>query len=196
MSDTAPKLSTVEDLLAIHEDKGMELVDGEIVRKSLPSFEHGRLQSRIVGNVVVFDKKGRGGGEPGGWWIASEVEVQYDNHNCFRHDGVGWRRSRVPERPEKFPVDIRPDWVCEVLSKSNRSNDTVRKFRNLFQAEVPYYWVADPRDNELTVFKWSKEGYLVLDKAYPGEKKVLEPFGEVEIDVASLFGVEDEEQDE
>ena len=190
MSQEAKKLSTVADLLAMNKDQGMELVEGDIVRKAQPSFEHGRLQTRIAGTVFTFDKKGGGGDGPSGWWIATEVEVKYTDHNCYRHDVVGWKRDNVPERPSDFPVETRPDWVCEVLSQSNRSNDTVRKFRNLFQAEVPHYWVADPRDNELTIFRWSKDGYLVADKVYPSETKRLEPFEEIEIDITSLFGLD------
>ena len=137
MSQEAKQLSTVADLLAVHKDEGMELVDGELVYKAQPTFEHGRLQTRIAGTVFTFDRSGNGGDGPSGWWITTEVEVQYTDHNCYRHDVVGWQRQRVPDRPSGYPVKERPDFVCEVLSKSNRSNDTVRKFRNLFFGSGP-----------------------------------------------------------
>ena len=36
---------------------------------------------------------------PGRWWIATEISLLYEAHQCPSHDLVGWRRERLPERP-------------------------------------------------------------------------------------------------
>jgi Uma2 family endonuclease len=104
---------------------------------------------------------------------------------------VGWRRSRVPERPRGRPVRIRPDWVCEVLSPSNAQNDLVTKFRTLQRCQVPYYWIVDPENRLLIVYRWQPDGYVVALTAKVGETVRAEPFDTVELPLGLLFG-EDE----
>lgn len=189
MSDLAPKKrATVVDLLALPEDAGMELIDGEIVRKALPTFKHGRRQVRVAIALASFDRERRDA--LGGWWIVTEVDVEYSEYDTFRHDVSGWRRERLATEPEEFPVKTRPDWVCEIISKSNRANDTVRKFRALQKHGVQHYWLLDMEHQTLTVFRWQKDGYLAVQNVCPGDKASLEPFSGVEIDVSSLFGIE------
>ena len=85
---------------------------------------------------------------------------------------------------------MRPDWVCEVLSPSNRKRDLIEKKIILHQAKVPHYWIMDPEDQTVTAVRWNQEGYLSVADAVVGQKVRLEPFSGSEIDVASLFGVE------
>ncbi len=99
---------------------------------------------------------------PGGWWIATEVEVQLAPSQIYRPDVVGWRRERVPERPTGTPVAIRPDWICEVLSPSNPGTDRVKKLNRYHQFGVPHYWLVDPIEESLSVFRWTAEGYLLV----------------------------------
>jgi len=83
----------------------------------------------------------------------TEVEVSCGPHEIYRHDHVGFRRERLPERPTGRPIEQRPDWACEILSPSNASNDTVRKLRTLHRAGVPHYWLMDPERLTLTVLR-------------------------------------------
>ena len=46
----------------------------------------------------------------------------------------------------------------------------------------------DVQHQELTVYRWSKEGFIVAQKAVPGQKARLEPFSEFEFDISVLFG--------
>lgn len=124
----AKKLATIEDLLALPDDERAELVEGEIVRRSVPSADHGFSAVKISQSLAPFDRKGGGGGgQPGGWWIGAEVLVVYEGRpNGFVHDLAGWRRDRHPERPKGRRVAEKPDWVSEILS-GNRSSDLVRR---------------------------------------------------------------------
>ena len=87
-----------------------------------------------------------------------------------------------------MPVEIRPDWICEVISPSNASHDTVRKLRLYQAAAVPHYWLCDPRASSLTVLRWSPEGYVTVLVAERGETVRPEPFGELQLAVGTLFG--------
>jgi Uma2 family endonuclease len=136
-----------------------------------------------------------GGGPGGGWWIASEVDVEYGPHEVFRHDLVGWRRDRVPERPTGRPVRTRLDWVAEILSPSNEKRDLVDKFRELQRSGVPHYWILNPAEKILVVHRAAPEGYLVVSTASAGETDRAEPFDQVELRVGVLFGDGDEDED-
>jgi Uma2 family endonuclease len=190
MSEEAKKLATKEDLLSLPDEKRPELINGEIVYESQPLPKHGRSQKRLGSTLEKYDSPRGGGEKPGGWWIITEAGIDYGFRNCCRHDLAGWRRDRLPELPDEEYVVVRPDWVCEVLSPSNRKRDLVEKKIILHQAKVPHYWIMDPEDQTVTVMRWNQEGYLSVADAVVGQKVRLEPFSEIEIDVASLFGVE------
>lgn len=181
--------ATIEDLLAIPEDKRWhEIIDGELVRKAMPSFAHGRGQNRLGSRIGdPYDRpSGRRG--PGGWWILTDVEVELAPEQVYRPDLVGFRRERVPTPPPDWPIRVRPDWVCEILSPSNATNDTLRKFRNYHRYEIPHYWILDPVGHTLFVHRWAADGYLVVATAEAGERIHAEPFDAVELDIDELFG--------
>jgi len=184
------RLATSSDLLALPDERAAEVVGGEIVEKATPSFEHGSAQSGLSG--VLFGFRGPPGGPrgPGGWWLATEVEVEYENHETYRHDLVGWRRERILTKPSERPVRARPDWVCEVLSPSNAANDTVKKLRVLHRHEVPHYWLLDPEAKTLRVLRWTRDGYLEALSATADETVRAEPFEAIELSLGAVLGVE------
>jgi Uma2 family endonuclease len=57
---------------------------------------------------------------------------------------------------------------------------------------VPHCWIVDPRDESLTVLRWTPEGYLEVLVAERGERVRAEPFVAVEWAVGALFGDDDE----
>ncbi len=183
--------ATLADLLGIPEEERFhELIDGEIVEKATPTGEHGGTQADLV--VLLGGPFGRrpGGSLPGGWWFAVEVELQLGEHVC-RPDVVAWRRDRVPERPRGTIVGVRPDWTCEILS-TNRRNDLVRKKHIYHGAQIPHYWIIDPAEETLAVYRWHTDGYLEVLAAERGERVRAEPFDAIELPVAALFGGDEE----
>ena len=157
------------------------------MRKAEPSAEHGSAQLALGGVLFTTFGSSRGGGT-GGWWLMSEVEVEYEAHEVYRHDVVGWRRERTPARPSGRAIALRPDWVCEILSPSNAANDTVRKLRTLRRHAVPNYWLLDPERLTLTVLRWTSEGYLEALAAASPETVRAEPFEAIEIALSEVFG--------
>lgn len=182
--------ATTSDLLAIPEDRRYhELIAGEIVPKATPSAEHGTAQRRLGELVGPFDRR-PGARWPGGWWLMTEVEVQFEEHETYRPDVVGWRRDRVPERPRGNPITARPDWIAEIVSPSNSGTDRVTKLNAYHRFEVPHYWILDPADETLSAFRWTATGYLLVLAARTGDRVRVEPFDAIELDVAEIFGHE------
>jgi Uma2 family endonuclease len=185
--------ATIADWLGQPEEARTELIDGELVEKALPTFEHGRAQGHIVGTLGgAFDRRAGGPHGPGGWWLATEVDILLDGRG-YRPDIAGWRRDRLPAPPKQRPVTARPDWLCEIVSESNRSVDTVTKLHRYHQAGVPHYWILDQMDRILTVYRHTPDGYLVALRAEASEQVRAEPFDAIELHVAVLLGDDPEE---
>lgn len=188
--------ATVADLLAIPEEhRRHELIDGVLVEKEAASGRHGGAQVRIARRLGPYDRR-PGGRWPGGWWFATEVEIQLSDTEVFRPDVVGWRRERMAELPSELPsevpIQIRPDWVCEILS-TNRRNDLIKKKRAYHRNEVGHYWLVDPVEETLGGYRWHPDGYVEVLIAERDERVRAEPFDAIELRVAVLFG--DDEDD-
>jgi Uma2 family endonuclease len=181
------------DLLAIPESERFhEVIDGELVRKAVPSARHGGAQAQLVVEIGgPYGRRGRGG--PGGWRFATEVEIQFEDHQIYRPDVAGWLRERLPELPAEVPILVRPDWVCELLSPSNAQNDLVKKMRTYRRCRVPHYWIIDPLAETLQAYRWTPDGYLLVEAAQGDDPVQAEPFREVTFSVRSLIAGDDGE---
>lgn len=185
--DVTPRRVTIAEWLARPEEERLELIDGQLVPKALPDFVHGNAQFGLTGLLhPEFHRRG-GGGHPGAWWLAGEVDIQLGEQG-FRPDLVGWRRECVPTMPTGRPVMLRPDWIAETLSPSNASHDTITKMWHYHRADIPHYWIVDPTTRSLAVYRNSPEGFINVLVAHVGETVRAEPFDAIEIRIGLLFG--------
>lgn len=183
--------ATFADLLAIPEkDRRHEIIDGFVVSKGAATFPHGTAQLRLSRWLSPYDRR-PGGRFPGGWAFVNEVEIELESSQVVRPDIAGWRRDRLPAEPD-WPVSTTPDWVCEVLS-TNRQNDLVKKKRAFHRHGVGHYWVVDPDQETLTVYRWHADGYIEVLIAERDQGVRAEPFGDVELKIGILFGDDDDE---
>jgi Uma2 family endonuclease len=179
--------ATISDLLAIPEERRYhEIVDGVLVEKEAASGRHGGAQLRLGEQLGPYNRR-PGGRWPGGWWFATEVEVIFEDTQVFRPDVAGWRRERLPALSEETPVRVRPDWICEILSK-NRRNDLIKKKRVYHRHGVPHYWIVDPAEETLAVYRLHSDGYVEVLIADRDERVRPEPFDAIEFRVGVLFG--------
>jgi Uma2 family endonuclease len=194
MGDPAKAPSaTVADLLAIPEERRRhELIDGVLVEKEAASGKHGGAQGRIFRRLGPYDRR-PGGRWPGGWWFATETEIQLSDRRVFRPDVAGWRRERLAALPMEVPILTTPDWICEVLS-SNKRTDLITKKRAYHEHQVGHYWLIDPLEETLAVYRWHVDGYVEVLIAERHERVRPEPFEAVELAIGVLFG--DDEEDE
>jgi Uma2 family endonuclease len=182
-------LATWDDLLAQPEGVHAEVVAGALVLPPAPLPRHSRAQ-RALGSFLgrpFDDDDGRGG--PGGWWILVEVDVRLGRHDIVRPDVSGWRRERLPDPWDTRPTDVVPDWVCEVVSRSNAAHDRVRKRALYARAGVAQYWLVDPEDRTLEALRLdAATGHWVEVGAY-GDDAIarIPPFDAIELEVGRLF---------
>ena len=182
------RAAMLKDFLAIppHE-RFHEILDGELVKKTMPSGRHATVQRRLGGLLDGYDD-GSLHRQPGGWWLMSEVEIMLPFEQLVRPDLAGWRCVRMPEVPDEFPLRLRPDWVCEVVSPSDARRDTVIKYRDYAKAGIPYYWLVDLKQRAVTALQLKNEHYIVQGEAQEGSPlRQVEPFELVEIAIEVLF---------
>jgi Uma2 family endonuclease len=195
MSSAAPlRLSTAADLLAIPErERFHEVIDGEIVRKAMPSMRHGTVQVELSGELAgAYGLRSRGRG-PGGWIFASETEIQLEPSQVFRPDVAGWRREALPKLPDEVPITQRPEWICEILSPPSPQNDLIKKMRVYQRCQIAHYWILDPVAETLSVYRWTLEGYLLIQTAEGRERIRAEPFSAVELSMHGLLEADPDE---
>ena len=187
-----PAPATAEDLVARADSDRLEIVAGELVEKAAPSPGHSFAEAKLAVAVDPYNRRPSSRG-PGGWWIFTEIHVEYPRGEIYCHDVAGWRRDRLALRPTEWPVRVRPDWVCEIVSPRHERNDLVIKPRTLHGAEVPHYWLVDPEEQLLLVHRWSPDGYTVVQRATAGETIRAEPFDGIELRVGVLFGHDEDD---
>ncbi len=159
MADAALKIATYADLLALGDGVHAEIVAGELVIHAAPGVAHGFSALGLGGDLLFAFQRGRGG--PGGWWILGEVDVALPIGDVVRPDLAGWRITTMPTLPQTRPVEIRPDWICEVLSPSNAAYDEGEKLALYHAAGVEWVWHVDPERRLVRVYAYDPRGYIV-----------------------------------
>lgn len=184
--------ATWADLTARPDADRLEILGGQIVEKAAPSPDHASTEFKLAELIGPFNRRAGGPRGPGGWWLFTEIHAGYSTGEVYCHDIAGWRRDTIATRPTGWPVELRPDWVCEIASPNHEKADLVTKPRTLHAAQVPHYWVVDPEEKILLVHRWSRDGYIVVQRAATGETIRAEPFEAIELHVGELFGDNDD----
>jgi Uma2 family endonuclease len=187
MTSSGPKLATYADLLALPSDVRAEVLSGQVIPSPAPLPRHAHVQ-RSVGSFIggpFQDDEGRGG--PGGWWIFVEVDVALGPHDIVRPDLAGWRKERLPRPGSVRPIEVAPDWICEVLSPTTAARDRVHKRHLYAHASVPHYWLIDPDARVLEALVL-RDGVWVEAGVYGDDGTArIPPFEAIELEVGRLF---------
>lgn len=176
----------IAQLNALPESQKGEIIDGELFVQPRPRFRHARVTGFLthhIGGAFDFDEGG-----PGGWWIVPEPGIEHADAPEVSPDVGGWRRERMPAPPrEGEPLRLVPDWVCEVLSPSNRRWDLKKKFPFHARIGVPWLWVVDPPSETISVRALVEGGWRIVREAVGDETVALEPFTAIELPLARLW---------
>lgn len=177
--------ATYEDLLRLPDRMIGEIVDGELHASPRPASGHASAASTLGMDLGTPFQRGRGG--PGGWWIFYEPELHF-GADVLVPDLAGWRRERMPSRPDVPYFTLAPDWVCEVLSPSTAGFDRVRKMPVYLREGVSHLWLVDPVARSLEVFRRQDRHWLLAATFGVEQDKVrAEPFDAIELELSALW---------
>lgn len=97
----------------------------------------------------------------------------------------------MPLLEDKHWSDATPVLVAEVLSRSTRSEDLLRKPIDYLRAGISQYWVLDPEHRTLTVLGADRDGswetLLELDAEHPVGEVAVGEHGQVPLDLGALL---------
>lgn len=165
-----------DEYLALPEGMRAEWVDGEVVVTPPPSFQHQIASRRIsrrleasLPDLIVVDAVG----------------VELPGSRVRIPDVVAV--TRVPDGP---CVTDAPVIALEVLSPSTRSEDLVRKSTEYLAAGVSQYWVVDPEDRSIVVYRSGSGGWephAHVDDRGPTTVVPVPPYGEVPLDLTEIL---------
>ena len=96
--------------------------------------------------------------------------------------------SAPAAKPPVDMVNVQINGTWHQFPKGTRMIEACKQVK----AEVPHYWLVDPRDQTLAVYRWQKDGYLQTLAAVRGDRVRAEPFTAIELPVGVLFGDDDE----
>jgi Uma2 family endonuclease len=161
-----------------------ELIEGALHLHPRPALDHALAGSSLTDELVSPFQKGRGG--PGGRWILIEPELHL-GPDVLVPDLAGWRRERMPARPQEPWTSLRPDWVCEILSPGTRQIDLTDKRRLYAEAGVPHLWLVDPAAQTLEAFVLRDGAWTLIAALKDNDEVRVPPFDAVAFPVSVLW---------
>jgi len=187
-------LAQLRDMLP--EGIRVEISAGELIVYPPPSARH-NLVARHITTQLVDGLGGNKRGTPRRWLILEGAGIYLPDYMRDKDaeereyvvpDVVGWRIGNAPTDLDLGTFEERPDWVCEVLSKTPK-RDTVTKREVYAAMGVPHYWMVHPRERWIDACSLpSTQMYQCQRHAYAPTLQ-LEPF-DIELDLRRIFDVE------
>ena len=191
MTAAARKRASYQDVLAADPRTIAEVVDGVLYTQPRPALGHAQVASELTYRLIGPFRHGRGG--PGGRHILVEPELHLGPEpDILVPDLAGWRTSRMPRVTNRAFETLPPDWVAEILSPSTSRVDRSLKLPVYQRERVPHVWLVDPQAMTIEVLRLDGASYRLLGVHADDAHARLEPFDEVELDVASLWLEDDE----
>jgi Uma2 family endonuclease len=184
MPEVISKRATYADIEAAPEGMIAEIIDGELVMQPRPATRHNGAATNLIMTLGPPFQRGRGG--PGGWLFLFENEVKFGD-DLLVPDVAGWRTERLVDLPETNWISVRPDFVCEVLSRSTEKRDRTAKRRIYAEFGVPYYWLIDPRRQTLEAFELDGGEWQPIGNWRAADEVRARPFDELAFSLAELW---------
>ncbi|MCD8347019.1 MAG: Uma2 family endonuclease [Lachnospiraceae bacterium] len=173
---------TLEDYLALPEDRRFELIDGVIYDMASPTLIHQAVCVKLVRKFDNYIAENHGSCMA----FISPVDVQLD---CDDRTIVEPDVLVVcdPSKLRRERVYGAPDLVVEVLSPSTSKKDRSLKLTKYRRAGVREYWIVDPDQKRVFVYEFEKgDSYVIygFDDSVP----VGIYDGKCRVDFAQIYG--------
>lgn len=178
------KRATYQDVIDSPPNMVAEIINGELRLNNRPRTPGIRAASGLGLEIGPPFDRGRGG--PGGWIILDEPEW-HSNGDVLVPDLGGWRRERMPIIPDAEFIEVVPDWICEVLSRSTERTDRIEKMPIYASAGVQFAWLVHPRYRTLEAFKVERGRWMAIGAYKDNDRARIEPFDAIELDLSVLW---------
>lgn len=149
--DTAVKLHTVDEILALPEGQRAELIDGIIYDMGTPNSIHQKILSRLTlvfGNYISSHN-----GKCEYFQAPFSVFLNKDSYTYVEPDfSVICDTDKIDDRG----CNGAPDFIAEVISLSSSKMDRLIKLFKYRSSGVREYWIIDPKFRTITVYHFAE----------------------------------------
>ena len=149
---------TYEDYAAIPNDgRRHEIIDGEHFVNPAPNVKHQTVVLTLASTMRYYALTHRVGHA-----FISPIDVLLDEHTIVQPDivFVSHAREHIITRENIQGV---PDLLIEILSPGTRRYDKRTKYERYELAGVPEYWIVDPEDDVVEVFRQRADKFARID---------------------------------
>jgi Uma2 family endonuclease len=150
---------TYDDLCQMPDDSNRyEIIGGELIVSPSPIRAHQKVSLRLtllIAQYVADYELGE--------VYAAPVDVQLSPHNVVQPDLLFIRQNRIGIYGPTGPVEGAPDLVVEIISRSSRTMDQVRKSALYADFGVPEYWLVDPEKRDVQILILDQGQYEPVD---------------------------------
>ncbi|KHD07997.1 hypothetical protein PN36_08910 [Candidatus Thiomargarita nelsonii] len=176
---------TYEDYLNLPDDGcRYEIIEGILYMSNAPSFDHQYTVMEIAFNLKSFVNQNQLG-----YVLTAPFEIHLaEKTRPVQPDVFFIGAERGLLRGAKY-FDGSPDLVVEVLSPSTRRFDQFTKFRAYEKAQVPEYWIADPKSRLVQVYTLENQEYVLLGDFMGDEVIESKVLAGLKIMADSLFNI-------
>lgn len=140
---------TIDDYYALPDDVRVELIDGDFYDMAAPGFVHQTILGKLF---VLFYQCIQTHKSDCYVYIAPlDVQLDCDEYTMVQPDLLLFCRM---DNVKKWGYYGAPDYIAEILSPSSRRKDMYRKLMKYFEAGVKEYWIIDPDNLEIIVYRF------------------------------------------
>ncbi len=148
---------TEEDYWNLPEHVRAELINGQLYYMSAPGRMHQNITGRLYALILDYIRSKRGSCHV--YQSPFAVKLRKDRDNTVEPDiSVICDRSKLTDRG----CTGAPDWIIEVVSPGNPGNDYVRKLNLYADAGVREYWIVDPMEESIFVYRLELERFKAV----------------------------------
>jgi len=189
MEERIPKVYTYADYLGFPEDARVELIDGVIYDMSpAPSRKHQKIVvelTTVINNYLKVSKKPcEIYTAPFDVVLTKEGQDEKQATNVVQPDiSIICDKRKLTD---KGCVGV-PEMIIEVVSESNFSHDYIRKLNLYTQFKVKEYWIVNPKNQTILVYRLiDNEDYLPPEAYTFSDKVKVGIFEDLIIDFAQI----------
>lgn len=145
---------TIDDYLSLPDDMRVELIDGSFYYMGAPSSEHQLILGELYFIITSYIKSKKDMCKV--FLSPYNVKLDNDDKTMIQPDLlVVCDNDKVDE---KF-CNGAPDFIIEIVSKSSTHLDYIKKLNKYLDAGVREYWIVDPIQRKVTVYKFEKDEF-------------------------------------
>jgi Uma2 family endonuclease len=142
----SPPQTMMELYKILPEGTRVQLINNKLIMSPAPLYVHFSIEKAIFRQLDLFVEKHKLGEV-----VFAPVDVYLDNENVYQPD-IFFISNERKGIIKKDGIHGAPDLVIEILSPSNKRDDTVKKKEVYQKAGVKEYWYLDPETKTATGF--------------------------------------------